>query len=82
MSERGELGKLIVCHKPRIVTTLEELDALPVGSVVLSEGPHFRGEFRISFQRWDDGTWHRGARSGDTHPDNFLPATVLFEPAQ
>lgn len=65
-------------RKPCQVTTEEELDALPPGSVVLSLS--YLGQpsgQRISFQRWADGDWHRGARSGSTHPDNFLPATVL-----
>lgn len=65
--------------KPGRVTTEDELDVLPVGSVVLSDGKSFRGGFRMAFQRWDDGLWHRGARAGSTHPDNFLPATVLHE---
>lgn len=69
--------------KPRTITitTVEELDALPVGSVVLSEGyTHHANEMPISFQRWTGGDWHRGARAGNTHPDNFLPATVLYTP--
>lgn len=67
-------------RKPRTITTAEELDGLANGSVVLSDiyKPH-RGR-AISFQRWEDGEWHRGARSGSTHPDNILPATVLYEP--
>lgn len=67
--------------KPRVITTAEELDALPVGSVVLSEGyTHHANEMPISFQRWTDGDWHRGARTGNTAPDNFLPVKVLYEP--
>lgn len=67
---------------PRIIKTPEELDILPVGAVVLSEPyTHHENGVRISFQRWDDGQWHRGARAGSTHPDNFLPVTVLFDPA-
>ncbi|WP_426940282.1 hypothetical protein [Pseudarthrobacter sp. S6] len=88
----GELSKAIpltadqaayvgeVLHKPLEVTTVEELDALPIGSVVLSDAYTGQSGQKISFQRWDDGDWHRGARSGDTHPDNFLPATVLYSP--
>jgi hypothetical protein len=67
--------------KPRAITTAEELDALPIGAVVLSETYTGQSGQQISFQRWDDGDWHRGARSSDTHPDNFLPATVIYEPA-
>ncbi|QWY79672.1 hypothetical protein PP637_gp42 [Arthrobacter phage Persistence] len=67
--------------KPRTISTPEELDALPAWSVVLSEPyTHHGSDHRIAFQRWDDGLWHRGARSGSTHPDNFLPVTVLHEP--
>ena len=65
-------------RKPRQVTTVEELDALPTGAVVLANNHrHYLQDWRLSFQKWDDGDWHRGARSGSTHPDNFLPATVL-----
>jgi hypothetical protein len=69
-------------RKPRTITTVEELDALPNGSVVLSQVyRHYLNGMDISFQRWEDGLWHRGARSSDTHPDNFLPVTVIHEPA-
>jgi hypothetical protein len=64
-------------RKPQQVATAEELDALPPGSVVLSASYMSQNDQRISFQRWDDGDWHRGARCGSTHPDNFLPVTVL-----
>jgi hypothetical protein len=65
-------------RRPQQVTTVEELDALPVGSVVLSEEvTHHEGGWALAYQRWQDGDWHRGARSGSTHPDNFLPATAL-----
>jgi hypothetical protein len=73
-------------RKPRTVTTVAELDALPVGSVVLSDTyrymVHGGGDvgWPITFQRWDSGLWYRGGRSSDTHPDNFLPATVLYSP--
>jgi hypothetical protein len=67
--------------RPRTITTAEELDALPIGSVVLSEAYlHHVDHWKVSFQRWDDGSWHRGGRSADTHPDNFLPATVIYSP--
>lgn len=68
-------------RKPRTITTTEELDALAVGTVVLSEKYiHHTTGMGISFQKWDDWLWHRGGRSSDTHPDYFLPATVLWEP--
>lgn len=63
------------------VTTEEQLDALPVGSVVLSEDvTHHEGGWALSYQRWQDGDWHRGARGSSTHPDSFLPVTVLHVP--
>jgi len=71
--------------KPRTITTVEELDALPIGSVVLSDAYRYMMHggadcgWRVSFQRWNDRLWHRGGRASDTHPDNFLPATVLYE---
>jgi ribonucleotide monophosphatase NagD (HAD superfamily) len=68
-------------RKPRTITTAEELDALPIGSVVLSDTyRHFVDEWRVAFQRWSDGEWHRGARAICTHPDNFLPATLMHDP--
>lgn len=66
--------------KPRVITTEEELDELPVGSVVLSMVYVRQQGWPVAFQRWDSGDWHRGGRSSFTHPDNFLPATVLWEP--
>jgi hypothetical protein len=66
--------------KPRTITTEEELDALPNGSVVLSEVYRAHHGLSISFQRWEDGAWHRGARSGSTDPSYFLPVTVIHEP--
>lgn len=66
-------------HRP--IETEEELDALPVGTVVLSKAyQHHVDGVPVSFQRWPDGRWYRGARSSDTHPDVFLPAIVLHEP--
>lgn len=63
----------------RTVDTAEELDTLPVGSVVLSEGyHHYANGMPISFQRWYGGDWHRGGRAASTHPDNFLPVKVLW----
>ena len=68
-------------RKPEPITTEEELDALPTGAVVLADNHrHYLEDWRLSFQKWDDGLWHRGARTGSTHPDNFLPATILYNP--
>lgn len=53
------------------ITTLAELEALPVGSAVLSAT-------EVVYQRFSDGLWYRPARRSDTHPDNIaLPARVL-----
>jgi len=67
------------------VTTRDELDALPVGSVVLADATHQdssqgTGSYPLAFQRLYDGKWHRGGRSRDTDPDFITPATVLFRP--
>jgi len=69
--------------KPRAITTVEELDALPVGSVVLRNGRAFQhypahpapfGEY----QQWKcgDGGFVRSTKDGSS----ILPATVLHEP--
>lgn len=67
--------------KRQSFTTAEELDTLPVGAVVLSGAYllHANGQ-HIAFQRWEGGDWHRGGRSGSTHPDYIVPATVLHDP--
>lgn len=67
------------------ITTAAELDALPVGSVVLADATHQdssqgAGSYPLAFQRLYDGKWHRGGRSRDTDPDFITPATVLFRP--
>lgn len=66
-----------------VVTSVEELDALPIGSVILSERYIARQEgeeYPGVFQKLYTGDWHRGGRSSDTHPDYFLPARVLYRP--
>jgi len=60
--------------KPRTITTVEELDALPEGSVVRS------GEGAV----WesDSGVWYETAsRLLHVVSDIALPATVLYAPA-
>jgi len=96
MNARDELARIIASQhtaaaveailaagyqRPRDIGTAEELDTLPVGSVVLSDPyRHHSHGFPVAFQRWEDGLWHRGGRSSDTHPDYILPAAVLHEP--
>lgn len=67
-------------QKPRIITTVEELDALPVGSVVLDR----RG---ICWQKHDGGNdplWHAAKHNTFRYNSEALSArlhaTVLWEP--
>ena len=72
-------------RKPRTVTTAEELDALPVGSVVLDDdGDAWKLHHRMERP---DKTWHTYWTMAD-FSDNldgsetlaeYLPATVLHE---
>lgn len=69
-------------RKPRTITTTEELDALPVGSVVLRNGRAFQ-RYKLQpdvfgeFQEWKcaDGGFVRSSKDGSS----ILPATVLHE---
>ena len=59
----------------RIVTTVEELDALPVGSIV-------RDDERAALdEKWDDDMWAEvGYESTFYSSSIHTPATVLYEP--
>ena len=60
-------------RKPRTITTAEELDALPLESVVKSaEGNVW--EFLVG------GWFETASRVGHVASDLALPATVLYEP--
>lgn len=69
--------------KPRQITTVEELDALAVGSVVLHNGRAFQhypacpAPFN-EYRKWKctDGGFVRSTKDGSS----ILPATVLWEP--
>ena len=66
-------------RKPRIITTAEELDALPVGSVILDQvGLSLH---RNAFTGWCSSN---GAKEipMDMLMQEALPATVLYEGAQ
>lgn len=71
-------------RKPRTITTVEELDALPVGSVVLYNGrafqhyPAYPAPFD-EYQKWKcgDGGFVRSTKDGSS----ILPTSVLWEPA-
>lgn len=70
--------------KPRVIETTEELDTLPVGSVVLHNGrafqhyPSHAAPFD-EYQKWKcaDGGFVRSTKDGSS----ILPATVLYEAA-
>ena len=62
--------------KPRTVTTAAELNALPVGSVVLDSEPC------VMVKGWNDGRWQiAGSLSLFDSADTEFPATVLHEGA-
>jgi hypothetical protein len=60
-------------RKPRTVTTVAELDALPAGSVIR--------ESLLVCIKWGSGSW--GTFSGDSYDSSRidLPVTVLYTPA-
>jgi hypothetical protein len=68
--------------KPRTITTVEELAALPIGSVVLHNGrafqhyPAYPAPFD-EYQQWKcgDGGFVRSTKDGSS----ILPAAVLYE---
>lgn len=65
--------------RPRVVTTVEELDALPVGSVALDLdrdiARKFRGGWRMVVSEGFGDPW-----LSDGIEDIALPATVLYSP--
>jgi hypothetical protein len=58
-------------QRPRTITTVEELDALPAGTIIRDPLPCIK---------WGSGMW--GTFSGDSVGSNRIdfPATVLYEP--
>ena len=67
--------------KPRQVSTVEELDALPVGSVAIEADGYiarrFPGGWRVLVTEPHRSPWLSG-----TLEDVRLPATVLYSPAR
>jgi len=68
---------------PRTISTVEELDQLPAGSVILRNGRAFQHYPAHSapfdeYQKWKcaDGGFVRSTKDGSS----ILPATVLYEP--
>lgn len=70
----------IIEAKPRTITTAEELDALPVGSILLDRtgdtARKFLGGWRTTVVEPDGSAWLSGHME-----DADLPATVLHEGA-
>jgi hypothetical protein len=61
--------------KPRTITTIAELDALPEGSVIL---PKFGGRtWRRGLVSWDNGIYRWSSASLASH--STFPAAVLYE---
>lgn len=57
---------------PRVVSTVAQLDALPVGSIVMDR-------FGSAFQNFDAGSWWMGAGDELSSPQSaVIPATVLW----
>lgn len=60
--------------EPRVVTTVEELDALPLATVVQSEVGGI-------WEKWGKSAWYEtGSAQRHLSKDLELPATVLFAP--
>ena len=60
--------------KPRTISTVEELDALPVGAIV-------QDAYAVGCQRTNKWLHHEWERIGHANPHGpYLPATVLYEP--
>ena len=64
-------------RKPRTITTEDELDALPKGSVLLS---HLGGVWTKYYDHYLEGDNWEAKGSSHIHADD-LPATVLHEPS-
>lgn len=67
--------------RPRIITTIEELQALPHGSVIRSEHRHYWVAHKEDGEGGNQG-W--AAAGTGTIPDltTWFPATVLHEPTE
>ncbi|MEV8029233.1 hypothetical protein [Cellulosimicrobium funkei] len=73
-------GSLCCCpeaaSRPRQVTTVTELDALPVGSVVLN------AESVAWQKRGKSGRWYVVGHTGGSTQVPYLPARVLYVPEE
>ncbi|EMQ98366.1 hypothetical protein [Paeniglutamicibacter gangotriensis] len=80
LAEECATAALAAADNAATITTVEELDALPVGSVVLSDVYRYSltyPNYTVSFQKLYDDSWHRGGRASDTHPSVIIPARVI-----
>ena len=71
--------------KPRVITTLEDLDALPIGAVCLDSEEQMirivrKEPYSMSYSPVPENFWDMGG--GMLHRDDMvdLPLTVLWEP--
>lgn len=69
-------------RKPRMIATVEELDALPPGSVVRCNEPEGLDDFMVVAERRDGGwTFPNSCLQLPSHASTeLLPATVLYNP--
>lgn len=77
---RKATAALAAADKAATITTVEGLDALPVGSVILSDTYQYSlttPNYPVSFQKLYGGLWYRGGRSSNTHESYILPARVI-----
>ena len=80
-SYRERAARIIAAaDKAATITTVQALDARPVGTVVVSERYKYsltHPNYPVSFQKLYDGRWHRGGRSSDTCPGLIVPARAI-----
>lgn len=64
--------------RPRVVTTLEDLDELPIYTVIYDQG------IGIAAQRFEEGWFQAGGHQGYTSEvyARMLPVVVLYDPAK
>lgn len=75
--EQGVFAGHEAATRTRVVTTVTELDALPIGSVVLSEQSAVFERDEVDMSWMETGvTWRLSSE------DIALPARVLYEPEE
>jgi hypothetical protein len=80
-----QLVTVIENAKPRTITTVEELDALPMGSKVVSAGYEWTKNYATTNTPSggiEREVWFNVYDDFDMSEDLALPAVVLHEPAQ